>query len=83
MMLALTAAAGICMPLGAVFQVLQPQGAMMVGNPSAAVLFFLLGGVLFFALERSLGLRRHWAPPLGAVFGVGVSLLAEQWLNGI
>lgn len=96
LIIALTAAAGLCMPLGgliasferirpkwletelrhfviafggglllgAVFQILLPQGTGMVGSPTVAVLVFLLGGVLFFALERSLGLRRHDAPQL-------------------
>lgn len=96
LIIALTAAAGLCMPiggllaslehirprwlenelrhfviafgggllLGAVFQVLLPQGTTLVGQPSVAVLVFLLGGFLFFVLERSLGLRRHEAPQL-------------------
>lgn len=96
LIIALTAAAGLCMPiggllaslehirprwletelrhfiiafgggllLGAVFQVLLPQGTALVGHPSAAVLVFLFGGLLFFALERRLGLRRHEAPQL-------------------
>ncbi len=96
LIIALTAAAGLCMPiggllaslehihpkwletelrhfiiafgggllLGAVFEILLPQGTAMAGNPSVAVLAFLLGGFLFFALERRLALRRHEAPQL-------------------
>lgn len=50
--------------LGAVFQVLLPQGTAMLGNPTAAVFIFLCGGVLFFAFERKLGLGRHESPQL-------------------
>lgn len=96
LILVLTAAAGLCMPLGgliasrenirprwlenelrhfiiafggglllgAVFQVLLPQGTDMTGDSLLSVLGFLLGGVLFFALERRLALRRHEAPQL-------------------
>lgn len=96
LILALTVAAGLCMPiggllasmenirprwlenelrhfiiafgggllLGAVFQVLLPQGTEMTGDPLVAVLVFLLGGVMFFALERRLGLQRREAPQL-------------------
>ena len=96
LILILTAAAGLCMPLGgliasiedirprwlenelrhfiiafggglllgAVFQVLLPQGTTMTANGVIAVLVFLLGGFLFFALERQLGLRRREAPQL-------------------
>lgn len=96
LILLLTAAAGLCMPiggliasmehirprwlenelrhfiiafgggllLGAVFQVLLPQGTGMTGEPLTSVLVFLLGGVMFFALERRLGLRRREAPQL-------------------
>lgn len=96
LILILTAAAGLCMPLGgliasiedirprwlenelrhfiiafggglllgAVFQVLLPQGTTMTANGVIAVLVFLLGGFLFFALERQLGLQRREAPQL-------------------
>jgi zinc transporter, ZIP family len=50
--------------LGAVFQVLLPQGMSMFGASSAAVVIFVLGGVAFFALERGLALRRREAPQL-------------------
>jgi len=50
--------------LGAAFQVLLPQGRAMVGNPLLAVAVFVVGGGLFFLLERSLGLRRREAPQL-------------------
>lgn len=96
MILVLTGAAGLCMPiggliasmehirprwlenelrhfiiafgggllLGAVFQVLLPQGTEMTGDQAVSVLVFLLGGILLFALERRLALRRHEAPQL-------------------
>lgn len=96
LIIVLTAAAGLCMPiggfiasledirpkwlekefrhfiiafgggllLGAVFQILLPQGTDMVGSPSLAVLVFVVGGFVFFLIERSLGLRRHEAPQL-------------------
>lgn len=50
--------------LGAAFQVLLPQGTKMVGSSSLAVSAFLAGGLLFFLLERSLGLRRRESPQL-------------------
>jgi len=50
--------------LGAAFQVLLPQGVLMVGNPSVATFVFMVGGCTFFAIERSLGLRRREAPQL-------------------
>lgn len=50
--------------LGAVFQMLLPKGTTMVGNSYTALLAFMLGGLLFFLLERGLGLRRHEAPQL-------------------
>ncbi|TNF58686.1 MAG: divalent cation transporter [Burkholderiales bacterium] len=50
--------------LGAVFQVLLPQGASMVGQAYGSVVLFVLGGLLFFAIERSLGLRRREVPQL-------------------
>ncbi|HBD13614.1 MAG TPA: divalent cation transporter [Porticoccaceae bacterium] len=95
----LTAAAGICMPiggviarverirprwletefrhfiiafgggllLGAVFQVLLPQGTLLMGDTTLSVFVFIFGGCLFFALERSLGLTRRESPQLSAM----------------
>ncbi|RLQ20848.1 divalent cation transporter [Seongchinamella sediminis] len=50
--------------LGAVFQVLLPQGVSMVGESPVAVLVFMFGGFLFFLLDRSLGLKHREAPQL-------------------
>lgn len=50
--------------LGAVFEVLLPEGAALLVHPLAATGFFMLGGAVFFALERALALRRRDAPQL-------------------
>lgn len=50
--------------LGAVFQVLLPEGMAKFGRSTDAVLVFLAGGVVFFLLERAMGLRRREAPQL-------------------
>lgn len=48
--------------LAAVALVLLPQGIEYVREPSAIVLYFLAGGLAFFALERALGLHRRESP---------------------
>jgi len=48
--------------LGAVFQVLLPQGISKFGHPTAAVAVFLAGGVVFFVFEKAMALRRHETP---------------------
>ncbi len=71
--------------LAAVALVLLPEGVDYVQQPYFCVLYFLLGGVLFFLMERALGLRRRDSPQfsatlldyvpesiaLGGVFAVG------------
>jgi len=48
--------------LAAVALVLVPEGAGLIGSPWLAALWFLLGGIAFFAIERALGLRRRESP---------------------
>lgn len=50
--------------LGAVFQVLLPEGMAQYGNSVDAIFVFIAGGVTFFAVERFIGLRRREAPQL-------------------
>jgi len=50
--------------LGAVAVVLVPEGKAGMGDSMWAIPLFLLGGLVFFALERMLGLRRREAPQL-------------------
>lgn len=50
--------------LGAVTQVLLPEGQANLNANMLGVMVFILGGVAFFALERSLGLRRRESPQL-------------------
>lgn len=48
--------------LAAVALVLLPTGTGNVHDPLTSVLYFLAGGVVFFGLERALGLRRRESP---------------------
>lgn len=50
--------------LGAVALVLIPEGIKHFDGSQVSVAFFILGGLVFFLLERFLGLRRHEAPQL-------------------
>jgi zinc transporter, ZIP family len=50
--------------MGAVFEMLLPQGLKMVDNIYIAVATFAGGGILFFALEKYLGLKKKAAPQL-------------------
>ncbi len=50
--------------LGAVVEVLLPEGSARLGHPYLAVALFIAGGLLFFLLERTLGLRRREVPQL-------------------
>lgn len=50
--------------LGAVSVVLVPEGVAHLDGSPAAIPVVLAGGVVFFALERLLGLRRREAPQL-------------------
>ena len=50
--------------LGAVATVLLPEGNASLGSPALAVGVFMTGGLIFFALERRLGLRRREMPQL-------------------
>jgi zinc transporter, ZIP family len=53
--------------LAAVALVLLPEGIALVPRPLEAVLWFLGGGVLFFAVERHLGLQQKDAPQMMAM----------------
>lgn len=53
--------------LGAVAVVLVPEGRKNLGDPLMAIPVILAGGLLFFGLERFLGLRRREAPQLTGV----------------
>ncbi|WP_083329177.1 ZIP family metal transporter [Marinobacter salinus] len=53
--------------LGAVVVVLVPQGQEAVGDSLLAIPAIVAGGILFFAVERVLGLRRREAPQLMGV----------------
>lgn len=50
--------------LGAVFQVLLPEGLARFGNSVAAVLLFVGGGLVVFLFERALAARRKESPQL-------------------
>lgn len=50
--------------LGAVSVVLVPQGLVNMDHSIAAIPIMLFGAVVFFVIERFLGLRRHEAPQL-------------------
>lgn len=50
--------------LGAVATVLIPEGMVAVSNGNLGILVFLLGGLIFFLVERQLGLKRREAPQL-------------------
>jgi ZIP family zinc transporter len=51
-----------------------------------AVMLFSSGGILYLIFQDiapQSRLRRHWGPPLGAVFGFSLSLLGKVWISGI
>ena len=50
--------------LAAVALVLLPEGIEYVRKPFVILLYFFAGGLLFFLLERTLGLRRRESPQL-------------------
>jgi ZIP family zinc transporter len=50
--------------LGGVFEVLLPEGMARFDNPSLGILVFTAGGFVFFAVERTLGLRQRQNPQL-------------------
>lgn len=50
--------------LGAVAQVLLPQGMRQMDNPPLGIACFVAGGVAFFWVERSMGMRRRERPQL-------------------
>ncbi|MFC6672319.1 ZIP family metal transporter [Marinobacterium aestuariivivens] len=50
--------------LGAVAVVLVPEGLAGMNRSPLGVVFMLAGGVLFFAIEKLMGLRRREAPQL-------------------
>ena len=49
------------------------------------VIMLLAAGGLVYLMFQEIApqsrLNRHWAPPLGAVLGVGMTLLAEHWIS--
>lgn len=51
----------------AVALVLVPEGARYVTSPYLSTALFLLGGIVFFAAERYLGVRREQSPQLMAM----------------
>jgi ZIP family zinc transporter len=51
----------------AVALVLIPEGNAYLGQSSSGTFYFLCGGILFFALERFLGLRRREKPQFTAM----------------
>lgn len=53
--------------VSAVALVLVPEGTHYITSPWLAVAAFLLGGIVFFAFERVLGLHRREAPQLSAM----------------
>lgn len=50
--------------LGAVVEVLLPEGTSQLGHPIGGISLFIAGGVVFFIVERLLGLRRRETPQL-------------------
>lgn len=43
------------------------------------------GGIVYLMFQEiapQSRIRRHWAPPIGAVLGVAVTILAEHWVAG-
>lgn len=53
--------------LAAVALVLVPEGVAYVGNSLLSVAIFILGGLVFFGLERFMGVRRREKPQLLAM----------------
>ncbi|MGD8712726.1 MAG: divalent cation transporter, partial [Thiohalophilus sp.] len=50
-----------------------------------AIMLFASGGILYLIFQDiapQSRLNRHWAPPLGAVFGFGFALLGELLIKG-
>jgi ZIP family zinc transporter len=50
--------------LGAVFDVLLPEGLARLDHSVAGILIFLAGGLLFFLVERRMGLAQREAPQM-------------------
>ncbi len=50
--------------LGAVVEVLLPEGMARLESSTVAVAFFMAGGVMFFVVERTMGRQRREAPQL-------------------
>lgn len=53
--------------LAAVALVLVPEGVAMVQQPSRVMLWFVAGGLLFFLVERTLGMQKKDAPQMMAM----------------
>lgn len=49
------------------------------------IMLVAAGGIVYLMFQEiapQSRIRRHWAPPLGAVLGVAVTMLAEHWVAG-
>jgi len=50
-----------------------------------AIMLFASGGILYLIFQDiapQSKLKRHWAPPLGAVFGFSIGMIGRLWING-
>lgn len=77
LMLSLTALGPVAGLLGYFF--LAAHEAVLGG-----IMLFASGGILYLIFQDiapQSRLRRHWAPPLGAVLGFGFALFGRLWLN--
>jgi ZIP family zinc transporter len=51
-----------------------------------AIMLFASGGILYLIFQDiapQSRMRRHWAPPLGAVLGFGLGMLGANLLHGV
>lgn len=49
------------------------------------IMLVAAGGIVYLMFQEiapQSRIKRHWAPPLGAVLGVAVTILAEHWVGG-
>jgi ZIP family zinc transporter len=50
-----------------------------------AIMLFASGGILYLIFQDiapQSKLKRHWAPPLGAIFGFSIGMAGRLWING-